>query len=41
MRKLKRIVARYKMTKKGFTKLNHKHIDTRGSYFAKHWREYV
>ena len=39
MRKLKRLVAHNRMKKAGLSRVNK---DTKtGSYFAKHWREYV
>lgn len=39
MRKLKRLVAHKRMKKGGLAHVNKK--VAKGSYFAKHWREYV
>lgn len=39
MRKLKRLVAKTNMKKKGICKICKDFGD--GSYFAKHWREYI
>ena len=40
MRKLRRKVARERMKKAGINQIN-KNDNRLGSYFAKHWREFI
>jgi hypothetical protein len=41
MRKLKRMLARERMRKRGITHINKKIGKKHSSYFADHWREYI
>lgn len=39
MRKIRRKIARYNMTRQGIQHMNRKQAD-RQSFFSKHWKEY-